>query len=210
MPRVNVKDQRKQHLIEANLQCIARLGLEHTTIADVAKAAEMSRGIVNFYFTSKEQMMVDTLKTLIRDYDAQIDKALKENSGPVEALIAAHTTGKLSMARWLTCWHGFMGQAVVQKEYRKLLEAFEQQLEKKITLPAHRLPALLACLRGFWLASQLSATALSKQEIQQFIRESFAEKKAIEAPAKPVLTIKKKPAPKAPQLAFGDLFAVAE
>src|SRR5476651_2364957 len=67
MPRANVKDKRKQQLMEANIASIARRGLADTTIAHVSKGAGMSRGIVNFYFTSKDKMMQETLLFLAEE-----------------------------------------------------------------------------------------------------------------------------------------------
>src|ERR1700759_100591 len=68
MARRDVKDKRKQQLMEANIASIARRGLEGTTIAHVSKGAGLSRGIVNFYFTSKEKMMQETLAFLAEEY----------------------------------------------------------------------------------------------------------------------------------------------
>ena len=69
MPRANVKDKRKSQLIAAALESIAKRGLMETTITHISKGAGMSRGIINFYFNSKEMMMREALKTLIDEYE---------------------------------------------------------------------------------------------------------------------------------------------
>ena len=72
MSRANVKDKRKAQLIAAALESIAKRGLLETTITHISKGAGMSRGIINFYFTSKEMMLRETLKTLIDEYEARL------------------------------------------------------------------------------------------------------------------------------------------
>ena len=47
------------------------------TMADVAKAAGLSSGIVNFHFETKEKLLVETLKYLADEYRANWQKALK-------------------------------------------------------------------------------------------------------------------------------------
>lgn len=48
------KETRRQQLIEATIDLLARRGYSETTMADVADGAGLSRGIVNFHFESKE------------------------------------------------------------------------------------------------------------------------------------------------------------
>ena len=48
------KETRRQQLIEATIDSLAKRGYSETTMADVADGAGLSRGIVNFHFESKE------------------------------------------------------------------------------------------------------------------------------------------------------------
>ncbi|MFB3117890.1 MAG: TetR family transcriptional regulator, partial [Myxococcota bacterium] len=45
--------RRRRELIEATIESIARNGLSGTTIAKVAEIANLSAGIVSFYFRTK-------------------------------------------------------------------------------------------------------------------------------------------------------------
>ena len=56
------KETRRQQLIEATIDSLARRGYSETTMADVADGAGLSRGIVNFHFESKEKLLVATLQ----------------------------------------------------------------------------------------------------------------------------------------------------
>ena len=55
---------------------MARKGYAGTTMADVAKAAGLSSGIVNFHFETKEKLLVDTLRALAEEYRANWHAAL--------------------------------------------------------------------------------------------------------------------------------------
>lgn len=62
------KETRRQQLIEATIDSLAKRGYAETTLADVADGAGLSRGIVNFHFESKENLLIATLSTWVCGY----------------------------------------------------------------------------------------------------------------------------------------------
>ena len=54
--------RRRGQLIQATIESIARHGLSGTTMARVAQAAGLSTGIVNFYFQTKDALLLATLE----------------------------------------------------------------------------------------------------------------------------------------------------
>src|SRR5438045_2087540 len=79
--RDHIKDARRVQLIEATIGSIARRGFAETTLADVAAGAKLSHGIVNFYFRSKDELLVETLRHLSAEYEAFWTAAV-ERAGP--------------------------------------------------------------------------------------------------------------------------------
>ena len=63
-PLSAVRLDRRRQLIVATVSVIYRDGLSRLTLAKVAATAGLSAGIVNFYFKSKEQLLLDTLNAL--------------------------------------------------------------------------------------------------------------------------------------------------
>ena len=59
---------RRKQLINSTIQTIAESGLSAVTLAKVASQAGLSPGIVNFYFKSKKQLLLDTLKYIDQEY----------------------------------------------------------------------------------------------------------------------------------------------
>lgn len=181
MSRANVKDKRKAQLIAAALESIAKRGLMETTITHISKGAGMSRGIINFYFTSKEMMLRETLKTLIDEYEAEWAEAARsheDGAARLAALIAAHFNKKLCSARRLNVMSAFWGHAATQAAYRHQLEAADAKIENAFTEAlAHMLGSSLeeargaalqlhALIRGLWLNFMLNPKDSAREQLQ--------------------------------------------
>ncbi len=95
-PRGDVKAFRREQLIDATMRTIARHGFARTTMAQVAKAAGLSQGIVNFYFKTKEALLYETLEHLAEEYEAVLQRAL-DRAGP-EPVAALDTMIELRQA----------------------------------------------------------------------------------------------------------------
>lgn len=181
MSRANVKDKRKAQLIAAALESIAKRGLLETTITHISKGAGMSRGIINFYFNSKEMMLRETLKTLIDEYEAEcaeaFTKAPEDGRARLDALIAVHFGKKLCSARRLNVMSAFWGHAATQAAYRNQLEAADEKIETVMTATlAHTLGGSLeearnaatqlhALIRGLWLTFMLNPKDAVREEL---------------------------------------------
>ena len=84
------KETRRQQLIEATIDSLAKRGYSETTMADVADGAGLSRGIVNFHFESKEKLLVATLQYMADEYSAHWRAALqKAGDDPARQLLHA-------------------------------------------------------------------------------------------------------------------------
>ena len=84
------KETRRQQLIEATIDSLAKRGYSETTMADVADGAGLSRGIVNFHFESKEKLLVATLQYMADEYSAHWRAACqKAGDDPARQLAAA-------------------------------------------------------------------------------------------------------------------------
>ena len=80
------KAQRREQLIRATMKCVARNGLSATTMAEVTKEAGLSLGIVNLHFQSKEKLLVETLRYVAAEYQAEWHRAVSIDGSPAERL----------------------------------------------------------------------------------------------------------------------------
>lgn len=234
MSRANVKDKRKAQLIAAALESIAKRGLLETTITHISKGAGMSRGIINFYFTSKEMMLRETLKTLIDEYETEWGEALAKSGDTgrarLNAVIRAHFDKKLCSARRLNVMSAFWGHAATQSAYRAQLEAADGKIETALTEAlAHALSSSLdeakhaatqlhALIRGLWLNFMLNPQAVSREslleEATSFVdRLAGAPIRIVKETERPAAAPKARAKPKAAeepkQLDIEDLFGRA-
>lgn len=225
MPRVNVKDKRKQQLMEANIASIARRGLEGTTIAHVSKGAGMSRGIVNFYFASKEKMMQETIAHLCEEYtqcwQEALSEARKKSNDPlalIEVIVTALMGNRHCTQKRLAVWAAFLGGASTHAGYAKSICSADEMLVRQLKdlwqkagleakMAEQRARQIQAFLRGHYL---LCALGLGERRPSAYLAEWLHLLQENGSKLKTAsMTKPKKPLSVAlpGQLDFGDLFA---
>ena len=68
-----IRTERKQLLKNVALKLFAEQGYTRTSISQIAKKANVSKGLMYNYFQSKEELMIFILNTLIEDFSRYID-----------------------------------------------------------------------------------------------------------------------------------------
>jgi TetR/AcrR family transcriptional repressor of bet genes len=120
-------ESRRQQLIEATIDSLAKRGYADTTLANVADGAKLSRGIVNFHFESKEKLLVATLQYMADEYaghwNAALEKADDSAAGRIWALVNADFDRKICTRRKLAAWCAFWGEAKSRPTYQALCGA---------------------------------------------------------------------------------------
>jgi AcrR family transcriptional regulator len=112
---------RREQLIEAVISTVARRGLSQTTLSEVAKAAGVSHGLINFHFKSKEALLADTLSYMSNGHRGIWTAALKA-AGPqpadqLDALINAEFHESNLSGDRLTAWCVFWSEALKDSLY---------------------------------------------------------------------------------------------
>ena len=75
-----IRDERRDEILEAALGVFARRGLEATRIADIAEAAGMSHGLVYRYFPSKEAVFMALVERAVRGGVTLTEEAVSGSS----------------------------------------------------------------------------------------------------------------------------------
>jgi AcrR family transcriptional regulator len=106
---------RREQLIEATITVIARKGLSQMTLTDVATAAGVSHGLVNFHFQSKKRLLADTLRLMSDEHrqgwEASISGAGPDPAEQLNALIVGEFENGRQSPERLTAWCAFWGEA---------------------------------------------------------------------------------------------------
>jgi len=109
------KEVRRDQLIQATIDSLAKRGYSATTIADVADGANLSRGIINFHFESKDKLFVETLTYLSAEYaenwNSQLAQAGPDAAARLRALALADLDRKICTPRKVAAWFSVMTEA---------------------------------------------------------------------------------------------------
>lgn len=114
---------RQRQLIEATGHVIAKVGISAVTLQRVAETADVTAGMVNFHFKSKDALLKATLETLVHDYIEQLSDAVEAAASPAEALriiAEEHFSEPLMTQEKLTLWYAFWGETQAHGSYRQI------------------------------------------------------------------------------------------
>ncbi|WP_405401431.1 TetR/AcrR family transcriptional regulator [Streptomyces sp. NBC_01104] len=87
MPRVSDHDARQGQITDAVQRLVVRHGLTAVTVARTAAEAGMSVGLVQHYFTAKDEMLLATFTRVNGRFTARVDELV--NRGEAEGLTIA-------------------------------------------------------------------------------------------------------------------------
>jgi len=175
--RAEQKQQTRKRLLEATMEVIASEGLSGVTMAKVAQQAGLSRGIGNFHFQSKEQLLLETLRTIFQEFDrgwrnivADIDRLPAEK---LKAIIETTLNPPIASKKKLAVWLAFWGEAPSRKKYLEICAAHDREWDAATEeiirqmadddfnphgmSPAKIAQSLTAMMDGFWVEYLLCA-----------------------------------------------------
>ena len=157
----------RQAIIEATIDSIVEHGFAATSISKIVERAGLSRAMVNIYFQSKEQLLVEVLRYKADQYNDYWKRAIARR-GPspeerLKALVEADFHPKILNRRNMAFWFAFRGEARSKPEYipscttrdHTLREAFASVFSQLI--PAEQAKDLSAeeMASGFMLLTRL-------------------------------------------------------
>jgi len=132
--RAVAKEFRRQQLIDATIKCISKKGLGSMTLADVAREAGLSQGIINLHFNSKDNLLYETLRFLAEEYDKEFMNALE--SAPDDAAARLLALMKMDLKpticdrKKLAVWFAFWGEVRSVPTYQKICAAYDDKYDE--------------------------------------------------------------------------------
>lgn len=84
MPKLGMEPIRRSEAINATLECIYESGIDGLTLDMVAEKAGFSKGIVAYYFKSKRNLVLESLKQFLAAYSMKISTSIKEDMNPLD------------------------------------------------------------------------------------------------------------------------------
>src|SRR5579862_1274284 len=113
--------RQRQRLIDACISALHIHGPSRTTVEKVVALADMSPGIVRFYFESKDAMLVASLAYLAAEFEERVlVPVARLKDSPVRALgllVELYFDPQIASTRKISVWYSFWGEASSRQEY---------------------------------------------------------------------------------------------
>lgn len=186
---------RRNDLLAATLNCLARLGPRGTTGREICRQARVSHGLLRHYFRNPDNLLFETYEQLCEDMLAHLEAATSPFAAdPWDALhryFVAVFSDDWASADIIGAWMVFWQQARSRDDFAAVSDSFNRRqralLERLVTrLPISSSPLLLAdaiailsaVLDGLWIEYYLSDTRTPRERCialcNQAVRRLFA------------------------------------
>jgi TetR/AcrR family transcriptional repressor of bet genes len=119
-----IRQRQRQRLIDACISALHIYGPSRTTVEKVVALADLSPGIVRFYFDSKAAMLVASLEYLAAEFGERVlIPVTRLKDTPVEALrrlVSLYLDADIASPRKVSVWYAFWGEASARQEYQDI------------------------------------------------------------------------------------------
>ena len=119
-----IRQRQRQRLIDACISALHIYGPSNTTVEKVVALADLSPGIVRFYFDSKAAMLVASLEYLAAEFGERVLAPVRRlKDTPVEALrllVNLYLDADIASPRKVSVWYAFWGEASARQEYQDI------------------------------------------------------------------------------------------
>ena len=122
---------RRQQLIDSTIAVLARKGYAGLTVADVAKEAGLSAGIVIFHFNSKDELLAAVLGALATEYrthwEASMNAAGPAAADRLKAMLLSDFDTDVYTRDKLAAWVAFWGEIQGRPFYDQICAGFDAE-----------------------------------------------------------------------------------
>jgi len=176
MARPSNTDERRLQIMGALVKVMARRGYDGASVADIARAARLTPGLVHYHFKNKQEILLAALRDLVARRDASLEARLGEAAGDAVAELTAFIDFHLGLGadadpEALACWILLSGEALREPRVRvpfedalqvrmaRLADVIRRGVGQRVFAcdrPDEAASALVALIQGYFV---LAATA---------------------------------------------------
>jgi TetR/AcrR family transcriptional repressor of bet genes len=177
--------QRQQQLILAAIDCISRKGIGDTTVADIARVADMAVGSITQYFTGKDALFSAALQQMAQEFETawRADMALAgthDAAARLRAFLLAYFRADVCQRKKVAVWFAYWGEVRARPRYRAICAEFDLVHDTMLRDlcasliqeggyaeldPARTAKTLAALAQGLWLEHLTGSDGLSRDEL---------------------------------------------
>jgi len=167
--RIESKARNRQALIDATFAVVAEFGVTGVSFTRVLEKADLSRGMINLHFASKDQLLLEAAKMMADKYYTHLQSFVNSASEDPESLLIALLEADFDDAilnpREIGVWFAFRGEARYNEQFKPysdtrdayLLQQYDGIFEQLLTdgddatiQPRDLTLGLLALTEGLW------------------------------------------------------------
>lgn len=174
----NKQQIKRQQIIEAAARLIVQKGIEKTSLADIAREADISKGSLYYYYASKEDLIFDITETHINQISENLFSIIEKRKGTAdwkdvlkilfERIMAAETRGRLHI---YLVQQALNGNELMAERFRKKYREWDLMIKDGLSKihssdDDHTIlsPLIIAALDGFLIQSLLGLRTISANE----------------------------------------------
>lgn len=83
---IPLTEKRKEQIIKATCQCIVEKGYSAATTQDIADRTGLSKGMIHYYFNTKENLLIAAMENLVNQWDRVISEKINGIKDPKKAI----------------------------------------------------------------------------------------------------------------------------
>ncbi len=87
MSRKNLQEERRIQILQALEKCLIKKPFHETSIKDIAEAAKVNHGSLHYYFTSKEDILLNFIEYIITQYKNDFLRFMDQNNNEGKELL---------------------------------------------------------------------------------------------------------------------------
>ena len=129
-------EETRRSLIQATISAVAQYGLSATTLNAVAEIAGVSRTLIGFHFSSKEQLLDAVLENALDTYDKSLKAYLAKINSYSLAQICGHISHDMHFAAThsdlLSLWFANWGEVRATNKYRLSLLPIDHKYRNEL------------------------------------------------------------------------------
>lgn len=124
---------KKSAILLSAAKIFAKDGFEKATIDEIIKGAKIAKGTVYYYFKSKEEIFGAIITEGIKNFEIEIDEAVKKETDVVGKIESFIETEKNYILKYRDFFTVFVGELIKKsKRFEKLEDIIEQGKKEKI------------------------------------------------------------------------------
>jgi len=135
MPKIGMEPVRRKALVNAALRVIGDQGTLSVTMSDIARNAGVSAALAHHYFGSKEQLLIETIRSLLkqlRDDTVTALQAAKTARERISAIVRVSFQADQFAPETIAAWLAFYSEAQRSDETRRFLVVYARRLRSNL------------------------------------------------------------------------------